>query len=300
MEPGNEITQMGELTDELSSLQPATWYSSEWISDSVTRIKPSTQIIVYACGVFLFAGLTLEPLIRAILLLIAVLGMFGSLSVQVSNKLKASNRVEDFDEVMLEGIQSTERYVVEIAISQFQIITGRDRGVMWEEDGKICFNGHACSFSVGGADLTSLSSTIPVYGGQMSNYPYQLDLRFCVLSIKLVPTYEQNLLHFAQMLSIPTLKENRSFVGQSPPLTQGPGAVNDKEILSAYVATIATSMAEAATMRLFIESNVALIAGILCAWILSAIYLPSSKLIRHWNRLHKSGPLKPPPKLLEK
>src|SRR5205085_2516177 len=73
----------------------------------------------------------------------------GVLAVAASGVYATSD-----DEAMLEDPDDPETRLVEVSIVQNDVITGRDRGVLWLEGNCLLFMGHRSSFCIGTKDLT--------------------------------------------------------------------------------------------------------------------------------------------------
>lgn len=83
-----------------------------------------------------------------------VIFLFIGLPYNIPMLILSRQRSRSIDLALLEDQDDHRVALVELAISRDRNLVGIDRGVVWEEAGAIHFCGHACSFTLQGADLS--------------------------------------------------------------------------------------------------------------------------------------------------
>lgn len=85
-------------------------------------------------------------------ILVGILALVGVFLLPALLETLPRQRVSKADEALCSELEEGDA-LVEVAIYQEGILTGRDRGIAWVEDEGLAFSGHQCSFLIGGQDI---------------------------------------------------------------------------------------------------------------------------------------------------
>ena len=116
----------------------------KWAEAAVFLPLPAVSVL------FLVMGITLKPIDEFGLAMLAV----GLAGLVVSYKgVRYCQRMDELgmipeDVGMLHELESFDVVMVSIWVLQGRAVTGRDRGAIWIEDGRLVFNGRATSFAL--------------------------------------------------------------------------------------------------------------------------------------------------------
>lgn len=164
--------------------------------------------------------------------------------------LNPKKNVTDEERALLAPFEPENGWIVEISVLQERTITGRDRGILWFEDGKLNFAGAHTSFAIGRADIIKLEDpeprtlgllgpiTLPLKCPEtkelwLSITPFDVDgsrlrRQFCSIGPK-VESLQQTI---ARQLRSSALE---NIHGQLPPLVDGPNRPTIAHLVGWYL-----------------------------------------------------------------